>query len=136
MMRTAYILLLILASASCEGEQRQHEFTEPAHHLFTAATSGDSARLNALISDTLVLRDLSVLEQDSPTLMQHASEGLILESVADMWSDSAYVHFRPSQGEPTIGVDIGFVRRNGSWRVYYVGRTGYDVRRTDRTKDP
>ncbi len=88
----------------------------------------------AIAVDTLVLRDLALIEGHDPELLQKAAQGLVVDHVGGAWTDSAYVYFRPSNAASTKGIDAGFVRQRGVWRVYYVGITGGDLNTADHRR--
>lgn len=126
---SALSIWLIYGAASC-SPSLSATTTHVAQRFLAAAAAKDSAALQALISNRLVLGDLRRVESNAPGLVAKAAEGLKVDRVSRFADDSVYLYAHPTAGTSegaNRGLDIGLNLQGEGWRVYYVGLTGTDL---------
>lgn len=128
-MRLGLALIGLTATlAFCRSSREEADLATVAQRFFSAASAGDSAGLAGFAADTLIYDDLRLIASEQPGLLSEAARGLELLPGGEVSSDSAYLFFRPTKSRGSYGLDVGLVRKAGTWRVYYVGLTGSDLR--------
>ena len=113
--------LVALTSDACDSAQREWEpFRLRAEALLRAASEPDSARVAELPSGADVATRLAAVNRDEPALLRAAAD-LHFMAGDRVSRDTVYLTFTFPYGDRIEVMDVGFVRRDSDWRVYYVG---------------
>jgi hypothetical protein len=91
-----------------------------AEALVRAASQPDSARVAELTSEADVATRLAAVSRDEPALLRAAAD-LQFKAGDRVSRDTVYLTFTFPYGDRSEVMDVGFVKRDSEWRVYYLG---------------
>ena len=120
-MRLIAILSLMLVLSVCTGQHRDATYlTQVAKSVAASAASGDSAGLRLHVESVDALNRLIATQRREPALLTAIADSARLTRTFEYTPDSIYSHFRVPYGGRDEELHVGFTRRDGRWRIYYL----------------